>query len=136
MNFWDQLRNYLRQRISHEAYENWIKGTSLIGVQADVLLVSVPDAETRVWLETEYGTIMRNGMRELGLPVKSLSFETRDRMPAPAALPQAPVEGAGELEYRNNSLNPKFTFGSFVVGSCNQFAAAAAKSVAENPSRS
>ncbi len=35
-----------------------------------------------------------------------------------------------------NSLNPKFTFDSFVVGACNQFAHAAARSVATNPSRS
>jgi chromosomal replication initiator protein len=136
MNFWDQLQTYLRQRISHEAYENWLKGTSLIGVEADVLLVSVPDAETRAWLETEYGTIMRNGMRELGLPVKTVTFETQGRRPAAAPVPVGPADSAGELEYRNNSLNPKFTFQSFVVGSCNQFAAAAAKSVAENPSRS
>ena len=34
------------------------------------------------------------------------------------------------------SLNPKFTFDSFVVGGCNQFAAAAARSVVANPSRS
>ena len=33
------------------------------------------------------------------------------------------------------SLNPKFTFDSFVVGSCNQFAHAAAHAVATNPSR-
>jgi chromosomal replication initiator protein len=105
-------------------------------VEADVLLVSVPDAETRAWLETEYGAIIRNGIRELGLPVKSVRFETQGRTTSAAAIPVGPVDGAGELEYRNNSLNPKFTFQSFVVGSCNQFAAAAAKSVAENPSRS
>jgi chromosomal replication initiator protein len=34
------------------------------------------------------------------------------------------------------SLNPKFTFATFVVGACNQFAHAAARSVATNPSRS
>ena len=33
-------------------------------------------------------------------------------------------------------LNPKFTFDTFVVGACNQFAHAAARSVATNPSRS
>jgi chromosomal replication initiation ATPase DnaA len=35
-----------------------------------------------------------------------------------------------------NPLNPKFTFETFVVGACNQFAHAAARSVATNPSRS
>jgi chromosomal replication initiator protein len=47
--------------------------------------------------------------------------------------------GGGPLPQRSNlasALNPKFTFDSFVVGTCNQFAAAAAKSVADNPSRS
>ena len=34
------------------------------------------------------------------------------------------------------SLNPKFTFENFVVGSCNQFAHAAAHAVATNPARS
>src|SRR3954452_11006638 len=41
-----------------------------------------------------------------------------------------------DLESGTSSLNPKFTFESFVVGACNQFAHAAAKSVATNPSRS
>jgi chromosomal replication initiator protein len=135
MNFWDQLQNYLRQRISQEAYENWLKGTSSIGVEGDILLVSVPDRETRAWIETEYGGLLKNGIRELGLPIRRVNFEAQ----VPGVIQQLAVgamENGGEVEYRSNSLNPKFTFRSFVVGSCNQFAAAAAKSVAENPSHS
>src|SRR5207253_499159 len=45
-------------------------------------------------------------------------------------------ENGHELESTTNPLNPKFTFDSFVVGACNQFAHAAACSVAKNPSRS
>src|SRR5207253_4341902 len=45
-------------------------------------------------------------------------------------------ENGHELESTTNPLNPKFTFDSFVVGACNRFAHAAAKSVATNPSRS
>src|SRR5947207_1423551 len=44
--------------------------------------------------------------------------------------------GSSEAEASSSALNPKFTFDSFVVGACNQFAHAAAKSVATNPSRS
>src|SRR5947209_20578433 len=44
-------------------------------------------------------------------------------------------EGTSEPEIRSTHLNPKFTFESFVVGTCNQFAHAAAKAVATNPSR-
>jgi chromosomal replication initiator protein len=44
--------------------------------------------------------------------------------------------GPSEADVSSSALNPKFTFDSFVVGACNQFAHAAAKSVATNPSRS
>jgi len=130
MNFWDQLRNYLQQKVSQESYENWLRGTSFAGLTGNTLFVSVPDRETRAWLETEYSTLIRSGIQELGLPVKQVTFQAG---PAPVA---AAATENGDLEARNSALNPKFTFESFVVGACNQFAAAAAKSVAENPSRS
>src|SRR5690348_939570 len=133
MNFWDQLLQYLRQKLSHESYENWLKGTSFLRVEGDTVWVSVPDRETRAWLETEYAGMVRDGIRELHLPVRKVNFETD--VPAGAGNHTSPL-GEVDLEYRANTLNPKFTFQSFVVGSCNQFAAAAAKSVAENPTRS
>jgi chromosomal replication initiator protein len=42
------------------------------------------------------------------------------------------VQG-GAAEGSVSALNPKYSFSSFVVGSCNQFAHAAAKAVADNP---
>src|SRR5581483_8331343 len=100
----------------------------------DTLYVATPDRETRTWLETEYAGHIRAAIRDLGLPVRHVSFEAK----APSGSTNqalAAVDGT-EPEGRASALNPKFTFGSFVVGACNQFAAAAAKSVAENPSRS
>ena len=40
------------------------------------------------------------------------------------------------MEREASALNPKYTFDSFVVGSSNQFAHAAARAVAESPSKS
>jgi chromosomal replication initiator protein len=133
MNFWDQLLKYLQQNVSQESFENWLKGTNFVGMDGDTVFVSTPDRETRTWLETEYSALIRNGIRELGLPVRHVSFESQNPT-GTTNQALAAVDGT-EVEQRS-ALNPKFTFGSFVVGACNQFAAAAAKSVAENPSRS
>ncbi|MBQ7339383.1 MAG: chromosomal replication initiator protein DnaA [Clostridia bacterium] len=51
-------------------------------------------------------------------------------------LRQREIEPVEKFENFGSPVNPKFTFDSFVVGSCNEFLFAAAKAVAENPSGS
>ena len=132
MNYWDQIREYLRLKISAESYDNWLSGTSWAGVSGSILFVSVPDRGTRSWLESEYASLVNAALAELGLPVNQVSYE-----PAPIRNGQEQAIAAVENSEIDNgvaSLNPKFTFDTFVVGACNQFAHAAARSVAINPS--
>src|ERR1043166_9229772 len=107
MNFWDQLLRYLQQRVSPAGYENWLKGTTFVGMDGDTLFVSTPDRETRTWLETEYAPHVRNGIRELGLPVRHVSYESQPALgqtnQALAAVDQAP-----HAEAPAATLNPKF----------------------------
>ena len=134
MNFWDQIRSYLQQKISPESYENWLSGTSFAGLDGDTLFVSVPDNDTRAWLETEFGGVVRKGIRDLGLPINAISYEAQPAKRDGSRF--LPPSETPEIEAAVNPLNPKFTFRTFVVGACNQFAHAAAQSVATNPSRS
>jgi chromosomal replication initiator protein len=133
MNFWDQILSYLRPNVTQESYQNWLNGTAFVGMDGDTLFVSVPDRGTRTWLETEYAGIVRNAIRTLNLPVRHVSYES---LPVRGVTNQALAAVDNDLESGTGSLNPKFTFDSFVVGACNQFAHAAARSVATNPSRS
>ncbi|HYW42757.1 MAG TPA: chromosomal replication initiator protein DnaA [Bryobacteraceae bacterium] len=133
MNHWDQIRNYLQHRVSQENYDNWLKNTAFAGLDGDTLYVSVPDRETRQLLETDYSNMVRNAIRELGLPVRSVNYEAQ---PARGVVNQAAAAVEPyEPESNASTLNPKFTFETFVVGACNQFAHAAARSVATNPAR-
>jgi len=134
MNAWDQIRHYLQSKVSSESFDNWLKGTSFAGAEGETLFISVPDHATRAWLEREYTALIRDAIGALGLPVRNITYEA---LPAHGLHSQAlaAVDG-GELDQHANALNPRFTFDSFVVGACNQFAHAAARSVATNPSRS
>jgi chromosomal replication initiator protein len=134
MNYWDQIREYLRQKISAESYENWLSGTSFAGAAGDTLFVAVPDRGTRSWLEREYAVLVQGALDDLALPVKQIAYE-----PVPVrGIQEQSITTVESSEVENDvgNLNPKFTFDSFVVGACNQFAHAAARSVATNPSRS
>ena len=135
MNYWDQIRHYLQSKVSADGYDNWLKGTAFVGLNGDTLYVSVPDRETRAWLETEYTQLINAGIQQLGLPLRHVSFEAEQQKASSPAAPIA-MNGSAEPDVTATVLNPKFTFNSFVVGACNQFAHAAAKSVATNPSRS
>ena len=83
MNYWDQLSNYLQQRVSVEGFDNWLKSTAQVGLEGDSLYVSVPDRETRAWLETEYASLIAAGIRELGLAVRRVCYETASPQAAP-----------------------------------------------------
>ena len=103
---------------------------------ADTLVVSVPDGETRTWLETEYSELScEQSIRQLRLPVAR--SDTKPEHPAVTRNQALAALETEDMELADSSsLNPKFTFETFVVGACNQFAHAAARSVATNPSRS
>jgi chromosomal replication initiator protein len=133
MNSWDQIRGYLRAKVSSESYENWLSGTSFLGAEGNLLRVSVPDRETQAWLESEYAPLVRTAIQDLRLTISSLVYEAEVERRAMAAIAS---ENGHDTNTSISPLNPKFTFDSFVVGACNQFAHAAARSVATNPSRS
>ena len=135
MNYWDQIRSHLQTRVSAESYNNWLKTARFDGVDGRTLLISVPDHESRTWLETEYASLIHKAIQELGLPLNEVSYAAQpERLARAAAVGDS--SGGHDIESPASALNPKFTFDTFVVGACNQFAHAAARSVATNPSRS
>ena len=125
MNPWDRIKKELESKLSPESYQNWISRIEYMGMDGLTLVVGVPDEGTKRWMETEYASVVLVVARQLGLAIERVDY----------ALPSAREHNDFEAP-PVSSLNPKFTFDSFVVGACNQFAHAAARSVATNPSRS
>ena len=133
---WDLIKEQLQRTLSVESYENWIARTSFAGIEGKTMLATAPDRQTAQFLVEEYGHQINRLAAALGLGLERVEFAASSNgHPAAAAAVLRNGESQGELE-SPVTLNPKFTFESFVVGSCNQFAHAAAQSVAMNPSRS
>ena len=83
---------------------------------------------------------MLEAIRELHLPIRGVKYQSRPPRGmmnrALRDLKADPQRRRLEVESPTGSLNPKFTFETFVVGACNRFAHAAARSVADHPARS
>ncbi len=131
-NPWDSIKEQLQKKLSTESFENWIKRTKFGGVDGKNLLVTVPDGHTIALIADEYGRQIDALAAALGFERVQFKAEYTNGTPGfPGSLPGAQTETEPPV-----MLNPRFTFESFVVGACNQFAHAAAQSVAANPSRS
>jgi len=111
----------------------------------------VPNVLFRDWLTKHYSSVLNEALGELGRAGASIAFVTEGQ-PAPPEPPQPVIDpvappnldevGSSEVDAAlapitaPASLNPRYTFETFIVGSSNQFAHAASRAVAEAPSRS
>jgi len=136
MNNWEQIKKLISENISIDAYQNWLSKTFFLKAEGPKLWVSVPDSATRDWIEQEYAPQIWSATHKLNLTVKQILYEIQGSSESAAAMRTATDEKPEIVFSPSISLNPKFTFESFVVGSCNQFAHAAAQAVATTPSRS
>ena len=141
---WEEIKGWLAVKLNGEAYRNWISRTALSSLRDGDLTVCVPDESTETWIRQEYTPQIRTAIQELKLPVRAIRYEINSaRAAAPPAhvAPHLSTNGHSNIgeplfEKTANWLNPRLTFDTYVVGSSNQLAHAAARAVATMPSRS
>jgi chromosomal replication initiator protein len=123
----------MEQELGRTSFDNWLRPTRAVAIVGTNLLVSVPNAYTREWLETSYASLVQRALRETGAGDLRVHY----LLPGddePAAAPSSPAAARPAAGDRPQ-LNPKYVFDTFVVGNSNRFAHAAALAVAESPSR-
>jgi len=135
MNPWDSIKQKLEGLLSTESFQNWFSRTRFHSLDGSLLRVTVPDAQTKRWLESEYAEQVTAAARSLGLPARTVEYELT------AAGVAASAAATDEASFNDHDtqvahFSAKFTFDNYVVGASNQFAHAAAKSVATSPARS
>jgi chromosomal replication initiator protein len=141
VNSWDKFLERVKSRVSINTFNTWFQPTRISRTEGENLYVQVPSPVFRRVLSRTYGDIIKAVFLELGTPnIKVLYVCTEEETaPAPAtASGAAPATGKQtKLDFDNSDhqLNLRYTFDSFVVGKSNEFAHAAARAVAEQPSK-
>ena len=131
MNTWERALGRIESKVNPHHFSTWFKPTQLLSEDAVSLTVRVPNAWYAEWLRTNYLAVIQEALREIDRPGLAVAF----RPPLEEAVAEIPTVGsrgaAAVPRPVGPALNPRYTFDNFVVSSCNQFAHAAARAVAD-----
>jgi chromosomal replication initiator protein len=149
-NPWVQVLDALEKKVNRTSYETWFKPTRYDHAQGPILFVRVPNPDF-CHIGERYGDLISEAIENLGLDFRDVEFVTEDEQSktkstasgdthAEAALSSDKTPAGPATQQRFDwdgaaQLNPKYTFDDFVIGAGNQFAHAAARAVAERPSK-
>jgi chromosomal replication initiator protein len=137
MNAWQEILNYLKPKVNAQSYQTWLRPTRFSHADNEVLVVRVPNREFHDWIQEQYGGLIAEALERLQLGFQKIRFVFEEQPERKAAEGSTPSFSQGKLDFDSvdHQLNPRYTFATFVVGSCNQFAHAAARAVAEAPAK-
>jgi len=137
-NLWDRFLERVKSRVSINTFNTWFQPTRLNRSDADVVYVQIPTTVFRQVLTRTYGEIVKAVFHELGVPAMRVQYVCTEEEPVAAVTVAATAstkQSKLDFESSDHQLNTRYTFDSFVVGKSNEFAHAASRAVAEQPSK-
>lgn len=140
---WERALGNLQSHLSPENFETWLRPVQFGGVEADSIVLRIPNQFFADWISTHYLDLIFETLEQEanGEPVpKRVRWELdetlRERAQAARELATAtPPRHAPRVPSLSADLNPKYRFKNFVVGPANQLAHAASVAVGSDPGR-
>ena len=123
---WEKACALMRQEMNHVTYSTFIEGNlTPVKLEDDVLILRIAMEQMKTMLVNRYQPMIVTALTTAAGRRMSCEIRTEAEI---KETEKPEVEKPGIIQ-----LNPKYTFDTFVVGSANRFAHAAAVAVAENP---
>ena len=134
---WRAVLGDLQMQLPRPTFETWLKPTEGIGEDGHTFIVEAPTSFTVEWLERRmFHSLQRTLEKVSGRPLE-LQLQVRSEGISLAAeraeLPPVATPEANQPLFEFRSLNPRYSFETFVVGPSNRLAFSAAQAVAETP---
>ena len=129
-NLWAEVSRRLQESLNDSTYRTWFGEVEGDDLQEGSFALAVPNDFTRDWIEGHFVHLIAASAREATGSELAIELVVRDA-PAAKAAPLPAAERGARVE----GMSPKYTFDSFVIGSSNRFAHAAALAVAEAPAQ-
>lgn len=135
---WDDALVHIELSTTPANFKTWFRDTHIVSLEDGTVTLGVPSVFVRDWVSDKFQNLILKVLRDLTPHARSIEyaviqrsdrrFESSKKQVVNAALPLD--------EYyinKNDNLNPKYIFDTFVVGPFNELAHAAAKTVVNKP---
>jgi chromosomal replication initiator protein len=121
----------------------WLKNSQLLekNEREGVVLVGLPNNFAKEWVKSRYHKIILGSLRNMDGSIKNVDYAVTNQNVGNAIVKKHKVLSAEDkpqsslIELKidpKTNLNPKYVFGSFIVGSSNELAHAAAQAVVKD----
>ena len=134
---WSKCLLFIKNRIQETAFQTWFDGISISSISSEDVTLLVPNKFHYEWLESKYRTLIDESIKSIvtyplivnyTVPVTSKSSTE-----IPSFIEKKDAPTLPRQYKKNNVLNSRYTFDTFIEGKDNQFAKAACSSVSESP---
>jgi chromosomal replication initiator protein len=132
MNVWRQVLDRLEQVVDRTEYDTWFAPTRFLARKGETVDVGVPSQRFIEEVRERYGPQIRSILDEISPERVHLHFVADANEP----MNSTPFPPAPTTDFAPPVFSPRYRFDTFVVGSSNQLAYAASKSIADNLSGS
>lgn len=134
---WEKTLDIIKGEITEVSFNTWIKSIDPISLEDNTLNLGVPNDFTKGILESRYKDLIMNAFKlitskKYNIVLFIINEETAELHNKPKNKNNTKQNNQDEM---NTTLNPKYTFDSFVIGNSNRFAHAASLAVAESPAK-
>ena len=121
---WDRVMAIMRENLDGPSWNAWFKLLELYAVSGERMILFSPTSLNISFMKKRYGTMLMNAIDMVFDRKYKVEIRTREDI------------AEAEESLKASTLNEKYTFDNFVVGASNNFAYAAALSVAQDQAES
>ncbi len=137
---WSDISGRLREALNEGTYAKWFGDVRSLEREGETLVLTVPDELSRDWIHRHFRGLLNAAVRDItgeSHPLELRVADTSEPGEEDASLESAlrPMVQRVQTRPESGGFKAKYTFDSFVIGSSNRFAHAAALAVAEAPAQ-
>lgn len=136
---WNNVLLEIESSVSKANFATWFKETRISGFENGIIYLSVPNTFVQEWLMKKFHQLVLKLLRQSSESIHTLEYVIKEEAKAKNQyIPTRQSSSTKELplsEYyvnKDDNLNPRYTFESFIVGPFNELAYAAAQAVIKN----